>query len=129
MIMSTVPQSLDAFTIELRLRRRRGELREEIRSTLLRASSERYADIADQLNDAEDQSLAELLADVSHAEIERDVQEVRDIDGAIGRLAAGTYGQCVRCGAPIPAARLDVYPTAKRCLPCQQQHERTREPR
>jgi len=124
--MISVSLYKDADAVSQRLKRRRTELREEIRNTLLRANSERYANIADQLNDAEDQSLAELLADVSNAEVARDLDEVRDIDGALGRLNAGTYGQCVNCGTTIPTARLEAYPTAKRCLPCQQQHERER---
>jgi len=124
--MISVSLYKDAAAVSQRLKRRHTELREEIRNTLLRANSERYANIADQLNDAEDQSLAELLADVSNAEVARDLDEVRDIEGALGRLTAGTYGQCVSCGTTIPAARLDAYPTAKRCLPCQQQHERER---
>ena len=38
------------------------------------------------------------------------------IDAALGRLAAGTYGRCVVCGAPIPEARLVARPFAATCL-------------
>jgi DnaK suppressor protein len=34
-------------------------------------------------------------------------------------LAAGTYGVCLDCGAPIPEARLAAVPDAVRCVPCQ----------
>jgi len=37
---------------------------------------------------------------------------------ALARVDAGTYGICVRCGQPIPAARLEVRPTATMCVPC-----------
>ncbi len=40
------------------------------------------------------------------------------IDRAAQRLAAGTYGQCLRCGAPIPAERLEALPAAETCLAC-----------
>lgn len=112
-----------------RLRQRWYELREEIRSTLLRADQEQYADIAGAVHDLEDESLADLLTDVTHAEIGRDVEEVRDIEGALQRIAAGTFAVCVRCGQAIDHNRLDAYPTAKRCLPCQRLHERNRLPR
>ncbi len=42
------------------------------------------------------------------------------VDGALGRLAAGTYGACLRCGQPIPEGRLEVLPWAAFCLACQQ---------
>ena len=41
-----------------------------------------------------------------------------DVDDALNRLAAGTYGQCERCGKPISEARLEAMPTARRCLDC-----------
>lgn len=109
-----------------RLRARWLALRDEIRNTLLRADAESYADIAGEVHDLEDESLADLLTDVNHAEVARDVEEVRDIEAALQRLAAGTYGICMRCDSPIERGRLEAYPTAKRCLPCQQLHERSR---
>jgi RNA polymerase-binding transcription factor DksA len=105
---------------------RRRALRDEIRATLLRADSERYAAIADRIGDVEDHSLAELLAEVSHAEIARDLEEIQDIDLALRRIDSGTYGHCIQCNGPIGKARLAAYPTAKRCLPCQQVHEQHR---
>lgn len=98
-------------------------LREEIRSALLRADAERYAGIAGQVHDMKDQSLAAALAEVTDAEVARDVAEIRDIEAALQRLAAGTYGTCIDCGAPIAPARLEAYPTAKRCQACQRAHE------
>ena len=111
---------------EKRLRDRWLELRAEIRDRLLRADAEAFADIAGQVHDAEDESLADLLVDINNAEVTRDVEEVRDIEAALQRIADGTYGTCLECRTPIARARLEAYPTAKRCLPCQQRHERTR---
>ena len=110
--------------LEKQLRERRQTLRAEIRATLMRADAERYTDIADRLADIEDRPLAELLARVSHADVARDVEEISDIEAALLRMSLGTYGVCVNCRSPIPAERLAAYPTAKRCLPCQQRHER-----
>jgi RNA polymerase-binding transcription factor DksA len=52
-------------------------------------------------------------------------QELRDIDAARARLKNHSYGICMSCGDDIGFERLRAYPTAKRCLPCQQQRERT----
>lgn len=37
------------------------------------------------------------------------------------RVAAGTYGACVRCGEPIATARLHAFPAAECCLGCADQ--------
>ena len=117
---------IDTAHFERKLRARSGALRDEIRDTLLRGTTERYSDIAGRVHDLEEAALADLLIDVRLAEIERDVEELRDIDGALRRIATGTYGTCIRCGEPIDRARLEAYPTAKRCLTCQRLHERQR---
>lgn len=44
--------------------------------------------------------------------------EVQEFDEALARWDAGTYGICASCGKPIPAARLEVRPFAKLCVPC-----------
>lgn len=41
-----------------------------------------------------------------------------EVDAAITRLEAGTYGVCERCEGPIGAERLDARPTARLCIVC-----------
>ena len=43
---------------------------------------------------------------------------VAEIDQALERLDAGTYGRCVSCGRPIPDERLAAVPWAALCVPC-----------
>jgi DnaK suppressor protein len=50
---------------------------------------------------------------------EHETAELGDIEAALERMGAGTYGQCADCGVTIPSARLNAYPTAKRCIDCQ----------
>lgn len=100
-------------------------LRGKIRDVLLRGDEERYAQIAGEVHDAEDEALADLLVDVNLAEITHQVQELRDIQAALRRIDLGTYGVCVRCREPIDRGRLEAYPTAKRCVSCQQLKERS----
>ena len=56
----------------------------------------------------------------------RDIAESAAIDAALERLQAGTFGQCLRCGAAISAGRLQAQPSAATCLACQelQEHQR-----
>jgi DnaK suppressor protein len=50
--------------------------------------------------------------------LERSRAELRALDAAAERLAAGTYGACVRCGNPIATERLDALPAATTCIRC-----------
>jgi RNA polymerase-binding transcription factor DksA len=43
---------------------------------------------------------------------------IAEVDDALGRLDQGSYGICEQCGIPIPAARLEVRPFARRCVNC-----------
>ncbi len=52
--------------------------------------------------------------------------ELGDIDAALERIQAGTYALCTDCGVGIPFARLNAYPTAKRCIICQTRKEQGR---
>jgi DnaK suppressor protein len=120
--------NLDARQLEeLRstMNARAGQLREEIRQTLLKSDQEQYAMIADQVRDLEDDSFADLMVDVNLAEIDRDLEELRLIDLAMARLGDGSYGHCESCGSPIELARLRAAPFASRCFECQSAFERT----
>jgi RNA polymerase-binding transcription factor DksA len=48
------------------------------------------------------------------------LRTIEEIDAALGRLAAGTYGTCVHCGAAIPEERLELRPFAAGCVACRQ---------
>ena len=41
-----------------------------------------------------------------------------ELDGALARLDAGTYGACTRCRAQIPQERLLARPRAAACVAC-----------
>jgi DnaK suppressor protein len=43
---------------------------------------------------------------------------IGEIDEALARIDAGTYGTCVTCGAAIPEERLELRPFAGRCVAC-----------
>ncbi len=45
-------------------------------------------------------------------------EQLAAIDAALGRLEAGRYGRCERCGQPIGEDRLAARPTALTCINC-----------
>lgn len=48
---------------------------------------------------------------------------LRQVEEALNRFEAGTYGVCQRCGEPIDLARLEALPYATLCIRCQQHSE------
>lgn len=41
-----------------------------------------------------------------------------EVDAALDRLGAGTYGDCERCGRRIAEGRLEARPVARTCIAC-----------
>ncbi len=111
-------------TIEHVLRRRERVLRDEIRAQLLDSDEQHYIDLAGMVTDVADSAVADMLTDVDIAEMDRDVAELRDVEAALARLAAGQYGVCADCGGEIEFERLVVQPTATRCVDCQGKREK-----
>jgi len=108
--------------------KRHAELLEETREDVTRAREESYGNLAGPVTDVADQASAGELVDLAQAEISRDVREVEELENALARIDAGTYGYCADCRAEIDLQRLRAYPPARRCAACQAQHERTSPP-
>lgn len=104
---------------------RRQQLLEEIRDELTRSGEQHYVDLAGRVTDLGDESVADMLADMDAAMVDRQVNEVREIEASLKRLAAADFGACADCGGEISFARLRAYPTARRCISCQAVHEKT----
>lgn len=107
------------------LEERYEELRDEIRQDLLDTEEQHFVDLAGQVRDLQEQSVADLLVDIDLELMDRHVDQARDIEAALARVETGSYGVCVDCDEDIPMARLRAFPTAKRCRPCQERYERS----
>src|SRR5262245_13344715 len=49
---------------------------------------------------------------------ERDRQKIREIDAALNRMAAGSYGKCQKCGREVGIERLRALPATTLCINC-----------
>ena len=79
---------------------------------------------AEHFGHPEDSTAQETSArDLEFALDERETAELRQVEAALSRIEAGTYGQCIDCGVEIPAARLHAAPEAPRCIACQEKAE------
>jgi len=79
--------------------------------------------------DGNDSHLADSASETLDRSIELSLEDNADhliaaIDAALGRLEAGTYGQCERCSQPIAEERLEALPWATKCIECKRLEER-----
>jgi DnaK suppressor protein len=109
------------MTIDLALRR--AELL-ELRERIIRAAADLAADdegLGEINSAAGDQHIADHASDLVDLEVDQSLGEnagnvIAEIDAALGRMEAGTYGTCTACGAQIPEERLAAVPYATLCL-------------
>jgi DnaK suppressor protein len=45
-------------------------------------------------------------------------ESLAEVEDALGKFDAGTYGRCERCEQPIAPARLEAKPAARLCIDC-----------
>ncbi len=106
------------------IEQRRDALLAELREDVERVRRDRFEDLAGASPDPGDESVATLIADLDHADVGRDLSELRGLEAARTRLADGSYGICADCGGDIGFERLKVQPAAARCIACQTLHEK-----
>ena len=106
-------------TFETQLREMRRDLIDRLRAQRggTRSRADAAADARAMAGD--DRAKADEEFDLGVAMEEREAAELLAIDEALQRVADGSYGLCLQCGASIPAARLHAQPTAARCVACQ----------
>ena len=107
------------------LEARRTALRVEVKTQLDGSDDDRVVGLRNRIKESGDEwGVADGLAELDIAEVRHALAELDAVDAALARMRAGTYGECRDCGEPIAVARLSAYPTAMRCVACQQRHER-----
>ncbi len=117
------PADLDRLRRELE--DRRTKLRVEVKTQLDGSEDDRVVGLRNRIKESgEEWGVADGLAELDIAEVRHALTELNEVEAALARIRAGTYGECRDCGEPIALARLSAYPTAMRCLACQQRHEK-----
>jgi DnaK suppressor protein len=107
-----------------RLESERGEIRRQLDDLGARRDAEgiENPDLNEGFADA-GQAAAERASLLTLVRSLRDT--LRDVEQALDRMDAGTYGTCERCGQPIADERLDALPAAHLCLSCKRQRGRS----
>jgi DnaK suppressor protein len=103
-----------------RLQAKERELLAEIARLEEEARGSGEAEVRDPIDDAtSSQGTSEALQEESLAS-----QTLIQVQDALKRIEAGTYGKCPACGRQIEAARLEAVPWAAYCLEDQEKQDR-----
>jgi RNA polymerase-binding protein DksA len=89
----------------------------------LASLSERVAKISGDLRQTVHQDWQERAIEAENDEVlerldESGRAELLNIEAALKRLEAGTYGHCTACGEGIPPKRLEALPFTTHCVSC-----------
>lgn len=100
---------------------RRTELRKRLGLELEELAHVKHSsasgDVADAAFDASGEEMSSALAELES-------KELAQIERALRRLKAGSYGKCEVCSIKIPVARLNALPFSTLCVECQRETER-----
>lgn len=104
--------ALDVEKYKERLIKERGELTEDVG---------RVADVVQAIPSDSDNDMIELaqhgpLVDVESGIVDLKSSRLEQVNAALDRIDAGTYGTCERCGKSIDPRRLDADPAARLCI-------------
>jgi DnaK suppressor protein len=127
-LLTEEAHSMDATKLqELKttLEAERDRLRAEVEG-LERAGQETLSDATGENNYRDhmaDQGTATFVRELDMT-LEDNVRELlAQVERALARIDAGTYGECQRCGEFISESRLEAVPAAEFCIACKEWEE------
>ncbi len=120
--MSTHLTAGQRALMEVALLRRQHELEEQIAQQLGGGSRPEHAREV-LLQDGDDAPARDADREVDLARSDHDIGELREVNEALARLRAFSYGLCADCDAEIPFDRLQHNPQSARCVACQSAFE------
>lgn len=114
-------EELDLDGIERRLRAEQAEIR--ARMAELSKPPERGTQVSfgKRIGDGTTEAISRITEVGVHSSLQ---ENERQIDLALEKLAAGTYGTCDECRRPIPAGRLRAVPQSTLCVDCARSQRR-----
>ena len=103
--------TLDINALEKRLLVRKSQLLNRLNRIEGDLESPREQDFSEQATERENDQVLEEIGSTG-------LDELQQIEAALTRIQAGTYGICAVCEEPIAEKRLEIIPHAIRCTEC-----------
>ena len=97
------------------LRRKRSSL---LLQEIVGSQNEVEPSLEDRESELEESAQKDRMTRLESSLTERGQTLLRQIDDALERIDAGTFGECERCGNDIGRGRLKAMPTAALCIDC-----------
>lgn len=110
--------------LEKRLRASRDDMMNHVRVRLEDANEPAAISMLAHITQNDDMPAADMLGDNELRLLGHELNAVHEIDNALARMDAGTYGICGVCGQPIAEQRLMATPTVQACIACQERIEK-----
>jgi len=101
-----------------KVRKKLLDRREIMMQELTELSSEKVSD--GQVQDSGDEALTLTMEKLQTSLEQTEIDELRLIDDALGRIKKSEYGFCIDCAQSIADRRLETFPYAARCIVCQE---------
>src|SRR5262245_50199530 len=99
-------------------RRLKGSVESLAGDALRRAGGEASGNLSNAPLHLADLGTDSFQQEVALSLLENDDQTLDEVDGALRRIAEGTYGRCTECGRQIGRGRLDAVPQTRYCIDC-----------
>ncbi|MBS0299691.1 MAG: TraR/DksA family transcriptional regulator [Proteobacteria bacterium] len=102
--------------LKIALQKRYLALQEEVNNELSHSRATRDSEQNEYSNDSPD--------DIDTALIDRQINEMRELEMSMEYLNELEFGDCIDCGNEIGFERLLAQPAAQRCIECQSKYEK-----
>jgi len=101
---------------------RRNELVQSVRDQAQEAPE---ATLQGATGDSADQAASDYMVELFGALLEKQAGTLEEVELALKKMDAGTYGTCETCREEIAAKRLKAIPWARNCRECQERLDRS----
>ena len=104
-------------------KKRLEERQRELRHTVSRTAQDgREADL-ESAQDVADRAANSYTKEFLFSQSSSERQILQMVDGALGRIREGSFGECISCGEEINPKRLEAVPWTRHCIGCQEKLE------
>jgi DnaK suppressor protein len=115
--MAEISDSTTAGQVQL-LRDQLQEERDRVKDQLARLGNGDAVDFDENFADSGQVTAERGEVEALSGQLRETLQEIED---ALAKFDAGTYGECESCHQQIPEARLEAMPAARLCISCASQ--------
>ena len=97
---------------------------QELRRMVTRTQQDGRSADEDVAQDIADKAASSYNKEFLFHQSNNDRQLLMMVEGALARIRAGNFGECISCGTEINSKRLEAVPWTRHCIECQEKLEK-----